>query len=148
MVLFFVIALSLLCPAQAKGKNISETSKAEQEVRAVMDRLREAQLRNDVSTLKRIYADDYTLTESEGTVFTKAERIAAIGKLKFDSIKLDDVKVRIYGNAAVMTYRPTVNFLTEPHGPFQFQVTSVFVKRGGSWQVVAGHESFIPANGK
>ena len=112
-----------------------------------MDRLREAQLRNDVRTLQHIYADDYTLTESEGTMFNKAKRIAAIGRVKFDSIKLDDVKVRVYGDAAVMTYRPTVKFLTRPHGPFQFQVTSVFVKRGGSWQVVAGHESFISPKG-
>ena len=143
IVLLFVVAASPLVPAQVKGKKTSQYSKAEREVRVVMEQLREAQLRNDVATLNRIYADDYTLTEGDGTVFTKRQRIAAIGELRFESSKLDAVTVRIYGDAAVMTSRATVKFLTEPTGPFHVQVTIVFVKRQGRCQVVAGHESDV-----
>ena len=120
----------------------------EQEVRALLNQLREAQLRNDVGTLEQIYAEDYTLTEDDGIVFTKKQRIAAIGKLHFASSTLEDVRVRIYnGDAAIVNYKATVRFGDfKPETAFTGQVTSVFVKKEDRWQLVASHESSLNPN--
>ena len=136
-----IMATSSFALGQVKDRKVA--SKEEREVRQLLDQLREAQIKNDVATLQGIYADDYMLTEDDGLVFTKVQRIAAIGSLKFESSRLDDVKVRIYSDAAVVTARATVQFRSPPTGPFQFQVTMVCVKMRGRWQLVASHESFI-----
>lgn len=127
----------------ATAKHHTNGNGAEQQVIQLMNKLKEAQMRNDVATLTSIYADEYTLTEGDGTVFTKSERMAAIAKLKFASSELEDIKVHVYGNAAVMTCRATVKFLEEPLGPFSFRVTIVFANKQGRWQVVAGQESDV-----
>ena len=143
---FIAVLLAAGCAfavAQGEGSK-RETSNNEREVRKLLDELRQAQMRHDLATLNRIYADDYTLTEDDGTLFKKQQRIAALGKLKFASSDVTNVRVRIYnGDAAVVNYTATVRFRVQPTGPFTFQVTSVAVRTRGRWQLVAGHESFI-----
>ena len=92
-----IMATSSFALGQVKDRKVA--SKEEREVRQLLDQLREAQINNDVATLQGIYADDYILTEDDGLVFTKAQRMAAIGSLEFESSRLDDVKVRIYSHA-------------------------------------------------
>lgn len=131
---------------QVAGKK-PQASGPEQEVRQLLDELREAQIRHDTAALDRIYADDYTLTEDDGTVFTKLQRIAAIRALEFASSEVAHVRVRIYnGDTAVINYRAEVRFRVKPTGPFRGQVTSVAVKRQGRWQFVASHESSLRPN--
>ena len=143
LVLATASIISLL-PAQARKV---PHGKAEDEVRELLTQLREAQLRHDRAALERLYAEDYTLTEDDGSIFTKEQRIAAIGKLQFASSEIGDVRVRIYnGDTAVLNYRATVRFRSVPAGPFTVQVTSVCVKRRGRWQFVAAHESFLRPN--
>lgn len=121
---------------------------AAQEVVASLYQLRDAQMRRDLEVLGRIYTDDYTLTEDDGTMFSKGERIAAISKLAFDAIEFEDIKVRTYSTAAAMTYRVTARFQGEPRGPFRFRVTMMWVKGPSGWQVAASHESFLESDRK
>jgi ketosteroid isomerase-like protein len=60
------------------------------------------------------------------------------GEVKFESIDASDMKVRMYGNAAVATY--TVQVKGTNNGQDMsgnFRLTRVFVKRNGKWQEVA-----------
>ena len=60
------------------------------------------------------------------------------------SAAADDMKVRVYGNAAVVTGRYTVKEQfkgTDLSGPYRF--TDTFIKRAGRWQCVATHSSKI-----
>jgi len=142
LIVLIVLIVLGMSTTRAEAQSKQDTA-AVQQVIQLMDKLREAQIRNDVVTLKSIYADEYTLTEGDGTVFTKSQRIAAIGKLKFDLITFEDIKVRTYGNTAVLTGRATVRFREEPIGPFSVRVTIVIVRRDGRWQIVAAQESDI-----
>lgn len=116
---------------------------ADREVKDRLDQLVEAQLKNDGPKLEQIYAEDYTLTEPDGTMFTKRERIAAIGDLHFASSEITDVRIRVYDeHTAIVNFRAAVRFRGfKPDTTFRGQVTSVFVKINGEWILVASHES-------
>jgi hypothetical protein len=60
------------------------------------------------------------------------------GSLKYESLKLEDVKVRVYGDAAVASGRITVNGRIGTHDIIgQDRFLTVYVKRQGRWQQVA-----------
>jgi ketosteroid isomerase-like protein len=59
----------------------------------------------DLDTLSAIYADDYMLVRPDGSVLGKEDvlRDLAAGGLRFTSIELANVSVRIYGQTALLT---------------------------------------------
>jgi hypothetical protein len=85
----------------------------------------------------------------DGKVQTRAELLADLrsGALKVASSANDDMKVRVYPAAAVVTYR---NFDkrtykgTESSG--QYRRTDVFVKKGARWLIVASQGTRVPEN--
>lgn len=54
-------------------------------------------------------------------------------------------RVQVYGDVAVLTYNNAVS-MTMGGQPMNYtgKVTSVYVKQGGTWRVVHGHESMNP----
>ena len=108
----------------------------------------EALLKADVTAWSRFLGDDWVLTYSDGTLVTKAMALADLkeGALKIESFRLDDLKVRVYGDTAVVTGQITEKSKfrdKDTSGVRRF--TDVFVKREGRWQAVASHESDVSA---
>ena len=96
--------------------------------------------KNDTAALDRIYADDYTFVGDNGMIMTKPERMAAFksGELKYESISIEVVSLRLFGNTAVAVTRITSKFA--PGLKFtdgKFITTATFVKIKGRWQLVA-----------
>jgi ketosteroid isomerase-like protein len=100
----------------------------------------EALVRGDAEALERIYADEFVYTTFDGEVRDKSRQLAFTrsGDLKLESGRSDDVRVRVYGNAAVMTGRFTAR------GQFRGEridvrerYTAVWVKSRGRWRLVA-----------
>jgi hypothetical protein len=64
------------------------------------------------------------------------------GDLKLDSIRLSDMQVHLYGDAAVVIGTATQlgSFLG---GPIAARIifTDTFIKQGGKWRAVASHRS-------
>jgi len=110
-----------------------------------MDRERiQAQVNADRVALDRIYADDFIGVGPSGTVRPKKEVLAdfASGRLKFQSITTDDVRIRVYGNAAVETGLSTMKGRdAEKVVPEENRFTRVWIKEGGRWRLVANHYS-------
>jgi ketosteroid isomerase-like protein len=107
----------------------------------------EAMTKQDVQALDRILADDLSYTHSTARVETKAEFIAALtsGRTKYESIERDDVKVRQYGDTAVVT--GLAKFHVNANGndiKFQTRFPDVYSKRNGVWQMVAWQSTKIP----
>lgn len=101
----------------------------------------QASVRGDVAFFERLEADDYTFTDPGGQSFTKAQDMANMkaGDLKFESFNIDDMKVRVYGDTAVVTGMSSVKGAYKGQdisGPYRW--LDVFVKRKGQWQLVAG----------
>ena len=66
------------------------------------------------------------------------------GDLRQDSFTWDDVRLRIYGDAAVATGRQTQQGTFQGHDiAGQFRVTQVFVRQGERWRLAALHLSPI-----
>lgn len=116
-------------------------------VRALENRRFEAMTKGDTAALERILADDLVYTHSSGTVDTKSQYIASIksGDLKYISIQRDDVNVRVFGNAAVITGRAL--FKVKSRGQdmtVHARFTDVWIKRRGTWQMVAWQSTRLP----
>jgi uncharacterized protein (TIGR02246 family) len=140
VIAMLMIAASSVTMGQTNGKKASRNGNAEQAIRQLMSELANAQLKGDTATLDRIWADDFTFTNSSGEVQTKAQRLAEIksGELKFDSLSRDEVQVRVYGDTAVVTSRGIVKGQRQGQDlSGQSRSTTVYVKRQGRWQVVA-----------
>ncbi len=100
----------------------------------------------DLAFMERILADDYLATDPEGNVYTKAQDIASLksGEFVVTSCVHHEMKVRVYGDAAVVTGRTTVKG-TYKGKDFIDDVrwTDTWVKSSGRWQCIAGHSSEI-----
>ena len=115
-------------------------AKDEQAIRQTINELMTALSKNDVDTVGRIYADDYAIVLADGRSTTKAQRLAAIksGELKYQSLVLDNLKVRQYGNTAVANYHVSGKTITAAgEQATDSQAMVVLVKNGDRWQVVS-----------
>ena len=94
---------------------------------------------NNADALDRLLADDWIIVEPDGSIIDKARFLEVIrsGALSHESMKSTDLKVRVYGNTAVVTG------LTTSKGKFMGQdfiscerATDIFVKQADRWQCV------------
>ena len=117
-----------------------------QEIAALEQTWADAVKRRDAEAIDRIQSPDYVFTGPGGRVWNKTEALATIkaGDLEIDSFELSDLNVRVYGDAAVVTFRVAWQ------GRFRGQdisgpqrMTDVFVKRDGRWQCVASQATRI-----
>jgi len=116
----------------------------EQVIRKLDNERIQAQIHADVAELERIYADDFIGVGPSGTVRTKPQVISDFtsGDLRFQSITTDDVRVRVYGNAAVETGLSTMKGQDkDKEVPRDTRFTRVWVKQQGHWRLVANHYS-------
>jgi len=134
---------SLLVLAAVSAHAQSEKSVIE-EIRKVDRERIQAQVSADAAALDRIYAEDFIGVGPSGTVRSKKEVLSdfASGSLKFQSITTDQVRIRVYGNAAVETGLSTMKGRdAEKVVPEENRFTRVWIKQGGRWRLVANHYS-------
>jgi uncharacterized protein (TIGR02246 family) len=107
---------------------------AEREIRAVEQQMHDAYVRHDVPLFASLYADDSTFTYSTGRTVGKNERVAGF-TAQFSDLKDDLQRVRVYGDVAIVNDRSDYTNASKQH--VAIQITRVWMKRGGKWQVVA-----------
>jgi ketosteroid isomerase-like protein len=139
----FVIIVLLVIGLAIPSLMLAQQSKAEKEVLAVMDEAQKAVLKGGVEAatfFDKYNADDFTLIGPNGAVQTKAQNLEGwrSGKTGYQKMDFSDLKVRIYGNTAVVT--GTVKFLGEQAGvkytDNQYRFTRVFLRQDGIWKHV------------
>jgi ketosteroid isomerase-like protein len=119
---------------------------AEQELARLADAWATAELRADTAFLERTLADDFIGVGPLGFMLTKQEWLARhqSGDLKYDSLELDEVTVRVYGEAAVVIGRQVQSAAYRGNSiPGQFRITLVFVHQQGQWRLASLHLSPI-----
>lgn len=109
-----------------------------------------AELRGDTAFLEHALADDFVGAGPRGFMLTKDQWLARheSGNLKYQSFELDEVGVRIYGEAAVAVCREIAEGVYEDeNGRYdlqdQFRATLVFVKQQERWLLAGLHLSPI-----
>ena len=104
-----------------------------------------ADLAGDSGFYQETLAEDWTRGDSDGTFYTKADLLGLMAdknNIKTNSEKLSELKVRVYGNTAVATYKDTYDILIKgEHRAHTIIATDIFVKMDGEWKQVASHGS-------
>lgn len=105
-----------------------------------------AVVKNDVATLDKQTADDYTLITMNGQMSSKSQMLDNFktGKSKVTSNEVSDLNVRVYGDTAVVTGKAEVKGTLggqDANGTVMF--TRVYVKKGGRWQSVAFQQTRV-----
>lgn len=125
---------------------------AEAELKAIEQQWIDAYIKGDASFLKTTEAEDYTFTEPDGTVSTKAQDIKSVTDKKFvlKSGTMSDFKCRMLGdNAAVVTAALKLSG-TDDGEDFSgdFRAIDVFEKKDGKWIAVASQLTKIASEKK
>ena len=111
----------------------------EEELLKLEDEFAGAVANNDVESLDGLLADDWIIVDPDGNIIDKERFLGVIrsGALSHESMENTDLRVRLYGNTAVVTA------LTTSKGKFMGQdfascerATDIFVKQADRWQCV------------
>lgn len=106
-----------------------------------------ANVKGDTATLTTIFADTFISTNAEGKTRTKAEVLAEVrsGDIKYETSKVDDMKVYLYGDAAVVNGRWAGKFAEKgkPTTTTTERFTDTYVRQNGQWKCVASQGSTI-----
>jgi uncharacterized protein DUF4440 len=104
----------------------------------------EAHINNNADALDSLWADDLTVTVPKMKVLTKADSLAFLrsGRMKFQRYETTDVKVRVYGDSAVVTGRLfRTRTIGEKEVADDWCFTKTYIRISGKWQVVAWQAS-------
>ena len=132
ILLAFTVAASAL--ALGQGGNV------EQSLKALTEQARQAALKGDVTAVDKLLADDFIGINPVGETNTKADVLELFksGKLKYDAFEISDMKVRVYGETALVNASANVKgHLGDIDISGQFRAVRVWVKRKGQWQTVS-----------
>jgi hypothetical protein len=144
IVTFVILALAVPVSMLAQ-----QNSKAEKEVRAVVDEINQANRTGGAegaAVFEKYLADGLVRVPVSGALLTKADIVNGFktGKINVDRLDISDIKVEMYGKTAVVTgieKRSSMLLGTDVSGMARW--TRVFVKRGGVWQLVAYQQTKV-----
>jgi ketosteroid isomerase-like protein len=142
-----VATLLGLGPTQGRGSASSTTERVVASERAWS----EAVLRHDLQTISRLLSDDFVGIDGRGVVSDKAAELEEAKPPSpgttdpiLVSEQLSDIRVRIYGDTAVLTAINTAHFSSRRgDSTVRYRRTTVWVRREDRWQCVSFHGSRI-----
>jgi uncharacterized protein (TIGR02246 family) len=135
----------LLVAASAVADTTADLVKLEQ-------KLTDALQRSDVDAVAALWADDLVWIGLSGKASTKAEQLAGMKAQASTpgpappvvSVANKDVKVRLYGESAVVTVLSTWTTRTaDGERASNYLATHVWNERGGQWRLVSAHISRV-----
>jgi ketosteroid isomerase-like protein len=113
----------------------------------IQQELASAWIARDRAIIERLIAPDWVVTHVEGQRITRAEvfrNMLESDATRMTSSDVDEVEVRVFGDAAVVTGRTHARG-TQSGTPFDVRLrfTDVFIRRDGGWQAVASHATLL-----
>lgn len=139
--------LAIAATALAFGESSATSPKpqagsAEQIISQIEQDWGVALMKHDVAAIDQIVSPDWMMTDPEGALADKTQTDADLksGVLTIESFKIDDLKVHVDGDTAVVFGLETEKSSykgTDSSGQYRF--TDVFVKRNGVWKAIATH---------
>jgi ketosteroid isomerase-like protein len=96
----------------------------------------------DTRAPERILADDFVGIDPEGNFYDKAKMIADTRNAPkyFISNRLNEMKLRFYGDAAVAQGNESWERRTGTQKRGRFVWTDTWIRRNGKWQIVAAED--------
>jgi len=105
-----------------------------------------AYLQGDTELFDRIWIEGFIFTFPFGQGTNKAQEIANIkcGDLALESLSTDNIKVKVYGQTAVMAGRLMMKGRYKDQDiSGQYNYTNVLGKQQDCWRIVASHAAHI-----
>jgi ketosteroid isomerase-like protein len=141
---FLSLLLSAAVPVQAQQSKADYDAAISQTLQAIERDWLNAEKNHDASVFERLVADDWIAITPDGKSQTKAERAIEIKTAHTTSATLGDMKVRVFGDTAVVTGTDDETTVQDGKKSSDHYVwTDVFVKRNGEWLAVASQTALI-----
>ena len=141
--LFSIAVFMLLVCGRALGDPASD----ERELTQLIKDLNVAVVKADLAFLERVLHKDYVHHRPRGTAEDRAEYLEnrKTDRVDFESLASDEIRVRLFGDTAVVTGRSTAKG-KDQHGAIDDQRlwTRVFLRRDGRWQIVHYQGTPVP----
>jgi hypothetical protein len=137
-----LLIVAVAAQAQTAGQAAAPDGEVEKELRALIQQEFDADVSYDAAAFDRLLAEDAIITFEHGDVATKSDIVKLLsvaGREEHPSeiAVLDDMRVRAYGEAAVVTGRATVSGKVTRKIVKRVRFTYVFARRQARWQIVA-----------
>ena len=137
--LIALLLLTAVHPASALFPR-HETHSVHKQIESLEMEWRQAQLDNNVAVIDHLLADDYVGISANGTIETKTQALAQrkAGTVRITQLDLNDLKVRLYGDTAVVTSKAQLegtNGESDISGKYRY--TRVYSRRLGQWKIVS-----------
>lgn len=101
----------------------------------------------DADALDRLWASDLEVDVPGMAPMTKAEALAfaRTGRMRFERYETSQIKVRTYGDTAVVTGRlQRTRTVDNRQRADDWRFTKVYTRQAGTWRVVSFHASESP----
>ena len=110
-----------------------------------------AYVSGDVDKLSSLFSPDYIQTNTRGVVTGKTEEVGDLrsGGFHYQNFDTTDMKVQLYGDAAVVTGLIYLKGVDKKSGKTiegYMRMTDTFIRQGGKWQVVASQTTAMPTS--
>ena len=141
---FLSLVLSVAVLVEAKQPKADSDAAISQTLQAIEQAWLNAEKSHDAAAFEKLVADDWIAISPDGKSQTKAERSAEIKTAHTVSATLGDMKVRVFGDTAVVTGTDDEVIMTDGKKSSDHYVwTDVFLKRNGKWLAVASQTAQI-----
>jgi len=128
--------------ANAAAAPAADTAAIESDIKKLVTAYATSTANNDAAAYDKTTTDNFMFVGNDGTVQTKAERVASMksGQTKYDKLTYDDVNVRVNpeGNGAIVIATATVKGLNSGK-PIDstVRVTQVWSKTKDGWKMAS-----------
>jgi len=139
LVAAFVLVVGCVPASRAQHQHPRHKEDFKRQVEKLEETWRLAQLNGDAETMDRLLSDEYIGITMNGQIVTKTQQLDRMRSrtISLSKIDLDDVKVKLIGQTAVVTSRATVEGTNEGesvHGTYRY--TRVYIRTAsGSWKI-------------
>ena len=145
-VFFNAVAITAIAGRVAAGQASSPHKDEEDVRRAETDRFA-AMVKADAASLDKLLSPELSYTHGDARVVDKSVFLAELkaGDFKYLTITPTDIKVRVYGNTAVVTGGAGMDIVNKGvPAKIRIRYTNTQVKKNGSWQMVAWQATRLP----
>lgn len=150
-----ILAALLIISPLAMGQTTIQDSTAsatEQELLHIAQQLFDAIPVGNKAVWEKYVADDIIYTDENWRILTKEQLLDSVTPFPeglSGSIRIADVRSRINGDAAILSYRALEEeFVFGQKLTPIYLVTDTYFKRNGRWQLTASHLSVLPSERK
>lgn len=134
----------ILLSSSAAGAQPQPSDELAAQVVRMQHEIAAAIVARDIATLDRLHAADFTYIEGTGRVLDKAETLRSYEETHFRELTYDNLSVRLYGDAAVVTgLGRAVIDRAGVAAEMSARINRVQILRGDRWEVVLYHVTRI-----